>query len=368
MSNLFIIPSVTDGEIEGMTLTSELKANKYTVSYNCNNVGTNAFFMLYGTNAEGEDISYFLPIQFAGTVKFYLEIESDTDYLELNAKLNGAEITDFIISTVDDPVLEYVKENAGYWDRIKEVTSNTGKLRTDMLEGLIDMTVNAFSNESGTITQENGVLTFLDGDTVDSSTQAVQLTGGAIRVANSKLANGDWNWTTAISGAGINAATIIADTFSALDITGVTITSGKITGGTINGVNISGSTIIAGDTSEDGAYLEINKSGDIFGYCKGKKTVIINKASEGRMYIGEDLDSYDSAQLTLQTFYGHDGTNTSIVKASGQEGLALAQQGGSTIIVGTSGVQVYTPNRSGTVYIEGNVECTGYMRPAGGIV
>ena len=134
-------------------------------------------------------------------------------------------------------------------------------------------------------------MTFMDGDSPETSTQAVQITGGAIRIANTKNDDGEWNWTTAISGSGINALTIIADTFSGLNISGVTITGGTITGGTINGVTINGGSLFAGNVDGgNGSYVEITQDGVIKGFNRGKKTIHIDHASEGRVFVGTDID------------------------------------------------------------------------------
>ncbi len=280
----------TSGNVsKGITLSSENKADRYKLSYNCSSIGSGkSFIRIYETLSDSSYRTYFMPIQFNGQIEFELSIDSETTFLQFDM-IGDAILTGITLETVVDATMQYVKENATYWDRIKEITSNTGKVRTEMLEGLINMTINAFANESGTITQENGVMTWLNGTTVENSTQAVQITGGAIRIANNKLSDGSWNWTTAINGEGINAATIIAETFAALNITGVTITSGTITGGTITGVTVEGSTIYAGDRST-GNYLTIDANGNIKGYSNSKKTVQIDHAAEGRIFVGFDID------------------------------------------------------------------------------
>ncbi len=220
------------------------------IGFNCNNIGSGkSYIRIYASISKGYE-TYFIPIQFAGKTEFEFAINTESTVLEFEM-IGNASVTHIVLESLVniDTTLEYVKENKEYWDRIKDVTNNVGKLRAETLEGLINLTLNAFANESGTITQENGVLTFLDGTTVAKSTMAVQITGGAIRIANSKLPNGEWNWSTALTGAGINADTIVAGTLRAIAIDGVKITGTEIIGGKVTGVEIKGNTI-KGNTIE----------------------------------------------------------------------------------------------------------------------
>lgn len=326
-----LIDNASGNVSRGITLDSTNKADKYRINYNCNSIGIGkSYIRIYATLSDATYKTYFMPIQFNGDVSFEFPIDSSSTFLQFDM-IGDATLTEITFETVVDATMEYVKENATYWDRIKEITSNTGKVRTEMLEGLINMTLNAFSNESGTITQENGVMTWLNGTTVENSTQAVQITGGAIRIANSKLANGAWNWTTAISGAGINAATIIAETFAALNITGVTITAGTITGGTINGVTINGSTFISNDPYGQQMMLE---AGQLKFKKKDGKTSMI-----------------DSSSIVLW------GANNSTLRLQPYDDFSLGQgaiidSNGGNLILGHSGVQSFLKfSSSGDVYL-----------------
>ena len=289
---------------QGITLDSTNKADRYKLSYNCMNIGSGkSYLRIYATVLVGYK-TYFMPIQFNGKVEFELSIDNEATFLQFDV-VGDATITEINLETVVDATMEYVKANSRYWDMIKEITSSTGKVRSDMLEGLINLTLNAFANESGTITQENGVLTFLNGTTVENSTEAVQIVGGAIRVADSKLPNGEWDWSVSINGRGINAATIIAETFAGLNITAVNIVSGTITGGTINGITMRSSTIYSGDV-EGGNYVEITRDGDINAYAKNegettiRQTYRLIKRSEGRLLLGRDLQNSAEPRLEIE--------------------------------------------------------------------
>ncbi|WP_410496498.1 hypothetical protein QTL86_03530 [Cellulosilyticum sp. ST5] len=340
-----LIDNASGNVSQGITLDSTNKVDRYKLSYNCSNIGSGkSFIRIYATVTEGYK-TYFMPVQFNGKVEFELSIDTEATFLQFDV-IGDASITGITFETVVDATLEYVKENSGYWDRIKEITNNTGKVRSDMLEGLINLTINAFANESGTITQKNGILTFLNGTTPEDSTEAVEITGGAIRVADSKLPNGEWNWTSAVNGRGINAATIIAETFAGLNITSVNIVSGTITGGTINGVTMKGSTIYSGDV-EGGNYVEITSSGDINAYARGdgettvRRTYSLIKRLEGRLYLGHDLNDTNEYRLELNS----------------GEGATVMSKNSDLVLAKFTGASVRLTN--GMVYIDGNVNING---------
>lgn len=334
---------------KGITLDSTNKADRYKLSYNCSNIGSGkSYIRIYATVTEGY-MTYFMPIQFNGQVSFELTFDNEATFLQFDV-IGNATVIEVNLETVTDATMEYVRANASYWDKIKEITSSTGKVRSDMLEGLINLTMNAFANESGTITQNDGILTFLNGTTVENSTEAVEIAGGAIRVADSKLENGEWNWSVAINGRGINAATIIAETFAALNITGITITAGTITGGTINGVTMVGSTIYSGDV-EGGNYTEITSSGDINAYAKSedesvaRRTYSLIKRTEGRLTLGRNLDDIQSVSLKI------DGGQPQIIGYNNP--LTISYSGGSSIILHKDMIEI-----NGDVNVNGNVWAT----------
>ena len=344
-----LIDNANGNVSQGITLSSENKADRYKLSYNCISIGSGkSFIRIYATLSDSNYKTYFMPVQFNGEVSFELSIDSEATFLQFDVR-GDATIIEINLETVVDATMEYVKANSGYWDRIKEITSNTGKVRSDMLEGLINLTMNAFANESGTITQKNGILTFLNGTTPEDSTEAVEIAGGAIRVADSKLPSGEWNWTSAVNGRGINAATIIAETFAGLNITSVNIVSGTITGGTINGVTMRGSTIFSGDI-EGGNYVEITREGDINGYANNdgttRRTYSIIKRAEGRMNLGVNLD--DRAEKALNI----DGAGGSILSRNNPLSLTgyFGGSASASIVIDDGRILI-----DGDVNINGNI-------------
>ena len=368
MSNLFNIRKPSNGYMEQITLTSELQASKYKLSYECNSIDTGSFIALYGINSLNEYTTYFLPVQFTGHVEFNLQLDDDTTTLQVEFH-GDSTISDFTFVTDDDPYLEYVKSESKYWDRIKEVTNSTGKLKAEAMEGILNMTLNAFANESGTITQENGIMTFLNGTTVENSTQAVQITGGAIRIASTKDNDGNWVWSTALTGAGINADTITAGVLRAIELSGVNITTSTMTAGSIIGATMSGGEAIFGD-KEAGTYMDITKAGDIVGYKNGKRSLGLYKSSEGRLELGVDLDNYGSSEyksISIEPDYDVGSTHGAAVIGNNTKNLILKRFNGGHIIIGGTDIIISTDGGSGTVYIEGDVHVSGRIHATGGV-
>lgn len=297
MSEIFNVASITedDGTVSTVNVTQEMKSEKYIFSFECTDLGERAFFCIYALLSDATWRTYWVPVQFLGVTKVNIPIDANATYLELYVKRKGATISNVTLNTKDTPYLEYVKTQTGYWDRIKEVTNSVGKLRAEAMEGIINLALNAFANNSGTITQEDGVMTFLNGTSPQNSTMAVQIVGGAIRIANSKLANGEWNWTTALTGAGINADTITAGTLRAIDISGVNIIGTQQMATNIEGVNIKGSVITADNGTSK---LEIKEGFNPFTlYHNGYEIVkIVDDAGSGRFYLMNE----DGSALNIQ--------------------------------------------------------------------
>lgn len=286
-------------------------ADSYKLSFNCTSIGDGkSFIRIYATLNDTSCKTYFFPIQFLNENEIEFSLDGSTTAIQFDM-IGNAMVTGITLEEVTNATMEYVKANSTYWDRIKEVTSSTGKVRAEMMEGIINMAVNAFANDSGTVKQENGVYTFLNGTTVEDSTQAVRICGGAIEIANSKDEKGEWDWSTAITGEGINAKAIVANSFAAINIAGAKITGGTIVGGNITGVNINGSTLISG-TVESGTYILMDQYGNIEGYKYGKKVLAITV--QGTTYpqirLSTNCDDLDAEEFRISEIYNYDTGKT----------------------------------------------------------
>lgn len=266
---------------QGITLDSTNKADRYKLSYNCGNIGNGkSYIRIYATLSDNSYKTYFMPVQFSGNVEFELSIDNDATFLQFDVT-GDAILTGITFETVVDATMEYVKANSTYWDRIKDVTSSTGKLKSELLEGIINTSLNKIM-APGYLNEGNVSIW-------ETETEATMINPDGMYRANSKMPDGTWDWKPFTAGAGINADAIVAGILRAITISGVDITGSSITGGTITGVTVEGSVIYAGNR-ETGNYLTIDANGNIKGYSNFKKTVQIDHAAEGRIFVGFDID------------------------------------------------------------------------------
>lgn len=367
MANLFTDLS---GAINAqVTTTSDMVAEEYKLTYVCSSIGTeNSFLIIQGTD------TYFFPLQFSG----HQEIRFNARFSGVvTCTLHGdAVISNLTLSTYekisegDRKAIELVKNEASYWGIIKEVTNKERKLRTDMLNGLINMTINAFANESGTITQKDGIMTFLNGSTPETSTAVVQICGGAIRIANSKKANGEWDWKTAISGAGIHADTIIAETLKTVDFSSANIKSCDITTADLKSCTLKGGELYIGDNPDNLDIFTgciIQQNGFIKGYYQGTETFSLVHTSSGRLRLYSPttgktlvLDSYTGELyaeagdgITIQS--GVDFTNVYNTKINTRIEIRSGEI--NLITFNSSGTQNGTVNIAGNLNVRGDISC-----------
>ena len=310
------------------TITNEMISDEYTLTYTCNSIGNgNSFLIIKGSS------TYFFPMQFVGKqeIRFKANLSGVvTCVLHGNASVSNLTLSTYSnITEADRNAIELVKNESSYWDRIKDITNNLGKVRTEMLEGLINLTVNAFANESGTITQENGIMTFLNGSSPATSTQAVQITGGAIRIANNKDARGNWIWTTAISGAGINAQTIIADTLATVDFSAANIQAANVTLAHLKGCDIKGGEMWVGSsmpeseaTMGDYTGMRVLSDGRIKGYYQGLESFTLTHSHSGKLTLTDSINNasvvLDGSATNLATMYT-EGRKMSLMCGNPQE-------------------------------------------------
>lgn len=175
--------------------------------------------------------------------------------------------------------IDGIKANQPIWDRAGAFGQD-GKLNASYLTDLFEH-INGIFRAAGTyvkFSEERGILLFNAPDE-SHATWAMQLASSGWRVANTKKANGEWNWTTAATGDGITANVINAGVLRGgavnfdLDAGALTI-NGEIAGQpvtvTLDGSNVlsidSGDRFIGGLVSRDDGTLALQAS--TVGYSK----------------------------------------------------------------------------------------------------
>lgn len=114
------------------------------------------------------------------------------------------------------PVIGDYRANIIYKDvqinNTAQVGAQIGQNAPGLLQGFIDTAV------IGIMSSKTNRYTLPDGSEVyetEDGTKAVRFSGAGILLANGKTSSGDWNWRTAINGAGVNANTITSGTINA---------------------------------------------------------------------------------------------------------------------------------------------------------
>lgn len=369
MANLFTNLS---GAINAqVTVTSDMVSEEYKLTYTCSSIGSGkSFLLITGIN------TYLFPLQFVGQqeVKFKAKFGSVVTCVSKgDASISGLTLSTYSnVSEGDRAALELVKSDSSYWDRIKKITDDAGKVRTNMLEGLINLTINAFANESGTITQENGIMTFMNGTKPENSTQAVQICGGAIQISNNKDANGNWIWSTAINGAGIHADTIIASTLDALDFSAAKIKSCDVTTAHLKGCDIKGGELWIGDTMPEneaamGNYtgMRVLSDGRIKGYYLGQDSFTLKHSHSGELILTDSVNGnsvvLSSSKTNPATMYSTGRGISIMVGAPQWDGSKYTNPRIEINPDGNIGIYAYQNGgtQTGTITIAGNLDIRG---------
>lgn len=192
--------------------------------------------------------------------------------------------------------LSDIRSNQPIWDRANAFDKD-GKLQSAYLTGLFEY-INGLFRSAGTyikFDENRGILLFNRPEEKDA-TWAMQLSSAGWRVANTKRANGEWNWSTAATGEGLTANVINAGVLKGAN-GHWNLETGDITLNNLQGSNadLSGS-LTSGSTNK----ISI-KNGKIEGSKNGKHLGTIDFDSWAYSYGGYDFD--DGLQITAPAIF-----------------------------------------------------------------
>lgn len=155
----------------------------------------------------------------------------------------------------------------GIWDR-SQIINQDGTINAQFLNNLVDE-LNTRMNASGGyvyISEDGEGLTTYDKPIDQNPTMAIQLLGGAFRIAGSKNSDGSWNWRTFGDGKGF-----VADSF-----VGGLLKGGKVHFDLTNGTLLIGDSISDYTLLWDGSHLKIQGGSFTIGGKSGNTTEITN--------------------------------------------------------------------------------------------
>ncbi len=173
-----------------------------------------------------------------------------------------------------DAYLNQFRDRAGVWDRSVAFNPD-GSLDADWLNDLIAELNNRMNSQGGYVYVSDdgtGIITY-DKPIDQDPTKAIQILGGAFRIANGKLPNGDWDWRTFGDGDGFIADLIVA---------------GVLEGGKVH-FNLSDGTLLIGDSpSNYGLYWDGN-------------TLKVNTRIEADLVVLESGDGLEESITTIDS-------------------------------------------------------------------
>ena len=211
---------VEDSE-ELLRLTKEKleELSKPLITYECKIIDLKA----YGFEHEGVELGDTVVVidkDFEPELRLKARVISITKDL-LEPENNEIILGNFIPSIIDDTVkdkefINNFRGKQGVWDR-SNIISPDLKISANYLDEIINRLNDDLNSRGGYVylTEDGkGIITY-DKPIEQEPTKAIQITGGAFRIANSKLPNGEWNWRTFGTGDGFVADLINTGTLNA---------------------------------------------------------------------------------------------------------------------------------------------------------
>lgn len=152
-----------------------------------------------------------------------------------------------IMSYVAD-VAKKAKNRQSVWERAENF-SPTGQLMADKLKGTIDANKTLISGASANWgTNEKGQMIFEN----ENGLYAMMLSGAGLMIADSKTPEGEWNWKSSMTGAGLTADTIVFGEMSGQRIQAHTITADKVSANLGNELEIGSNVALTLYATKDG--------------------------------------------------------------------------------------------------------------------
>lgn len=188
-----------------------------------------------------------------------IEIEKDI-LTGINSKVVlGDAIKDMrsTFSSVNQDVEEVkgiIKEGATDWNKINDILNSNGEIVIGKLNALTQI-ASKIVNNTGTFKQLDNGAYWQDQPTKEGSTFATFWGAEGLLFANSKLANGEWDWQTAVSANGVIATELTSSCLNTVTANILNLVVDNLVGKTITGVTINGSKFISSNSSGDSMIL-----------------------------------------------------------------------------------------------------------------
>jgi phage minor structural protein len=232
-------------------------------------------------------------------------LDSTNDEVTLGNYIDG--LSDY--NSSNDKFIDNLKSKQSVWDRAT-IIDKDGTINSQFLKNLVEelnTRMNALGGYVYISDAGEGILT-MDEPLTGNPTMAIQLLGGAFRIAGSKLPNGEWNWTTFGDGNGFYADAFV----------GGILKGGKVSFNLTNGTLLIGNSVDDYALKWDGTKLWINGLGV---ESIASEQYVNDAISEAPLYTWVKYSDYpDGSSMTdISTgklYVGHAYNQTSISPSS----------------------------------------------------
>ena len=239
----------------------------------------------------------------------------------LDPEKTEATLGNFRPSIIDDwaeqeSYINNFRDRAGVWDRAGAFNPD-GTLGASWLDGLVDELNSRMNSQGGYvyISDDGGGLITYDRPLDQNPTMAIQILGGAFRIANSRDPSGEWEWRSFGDGSGF-----LADEFI----------GGTLRGGKVH-FTLSDGTLLIGNSTENYNLYWDGSSLNIRGHIK--------------MSNGQDLEE---VLEDIETTPGPPGEDAITLHIDSSNGYTFKNTGVSTIMTVTvvkGGLWIDTANK-----------------------
>lgn len=257
-----------------------------------------------------------------------------------------------------------IQEGATDWNKINDILNANGEIVIGKLNTLTQIAIKIVNN-TGTFKQLDNGSYWQDQPTKEGSTFATFWGAEGLLFANSKLANGEWNWQTAVSANGVIATELTSSCLKTVTANVLNLVVDNLVGKTITGVTIKGSEFIS-NANNSTKSMHLN-NGAIHFLDNGDSKSILDQESlslhasrnNNSIKVAAEDESYGrkSMKLIVQGDEGFD-----ILQGNVQSRITMSRDGGIYLEVGLGtdrNIHISPRTTSDAVYIYGGLDVWG---------
>lgn len=248
------------------------------------------------------------------------------------------------------------------WNKVSEIVNSSGEIVLGKLNTLTNIATKIV-NSTGTFEHLDNCLYWHDQPTEEASTFATKWGAQGLVFANSKDADGNWIWQTALDANGLIATSLTSSCLNTITAHILNLVVDNLVGKIITGVTIKGSEFISDDSNStssmrltNGTLSFINPYGESFIHYNG---ISLHGPNSSSVQIIPDDDSYGrvSQKIIVQ------GQNDfQLIQGNCQANVMLTTDGGVYLNAGygdNGDIWLQPKTSSNFVYVMGALDTFG---------